>query len=437
MLTLFQIGFRSLLQHKLRSLVLGSLVTLVTVIFILLTGISKGALDTLVRSSTTLMTGHLNVGGFYKVTAGASAPVVTHYKQVLELVKAQVPYFDYAVERGRGWARVANDTGGMQLGLAGIDITQESGFKKVIEVESGSLDDLAKPDSLLMFATQAKKLGVAVGDKLTISAPTLRGTNNTVDVTVVAIAKNVGFLSNFNCFLNGNTLRRLYQLNDDTTGAIQIYLTDLTKLPEAEAALRKAIETAQIPDLVGLMAKDPRPFWEKFEIVNREDWTRQKIDVTTWEDEIAFVRFSVMALAGLSVVMTIAMVVLICVGMMNVMWVSIRERTREIGTLRAIGMQRRRVLMMFVIEAFVLGLISTLTGVLLGVALAMLLTANQVALPEAVQLFLLSEHLVVTPSVTWAIAAIVMITGCIAAISVIPSFLAARMKPITAMHHIG
>ena len=51
-----------------------------------------------------------------------------------------------------------------------------------------------------------------VGDTLTLSAPTMRGTNNTVDVRVVAIAANVGMLSAFNIFVPNETLRALYQL---------------------------------------------------------------------------------------------------------------------------------------------------------------------------------------------------------------------------------
>ena len=40
-----------------------------------------------------------------------------------------------------------------------------------------------------------------------------------------------------------------------------------------------------------VMDADPRAFWEKFETVNREGWTGQKLDVTTWEDEISFIQW--------------------------------------------------------------------------------------------------------------------------------------------------
>ena len=49
------------------------------------------------------------------------------------------------------------------------------------------------------------------------------------------------------------------------------------------------------------------------------------------------------------------------------MWIAIRERTREIGTLRAIGMQRGGVLWMFLLESLLLGLFGTLAGAVAGV----------------------------------------------------------------------
>ena len=74
-------------------------------------------------------------------------------------------------------------------------------------------------NTLLVFEEQAKKLDVKVGDTLTLSAPTMRGTNNTVDVRVAAIAANVGMLSSFNVYVPNSTLHGLYQMRADATGA--------------------------------------------------------------------------------------------------------------------------------------------------------------------------------------------------------------------------
>src|SRR6185503_13521024 len=116
---LLMIAVRSLLAHKRRTFLLGGAITVVTAALIGLAGISVGAQRTMMVSATTLMTGHVNVGGFYKVTAGQGAPVVTNYKKVLEVVHKEVPELDYVTVRGRGWAKLISDTGSQQAGIAG------------------------------------------------------------------------------------------------------------------------------------------------------------------------------------------------------------------------------------------------------------------------------------------------------------------------------
>jgi putative ABC transport system permease protein len=92
---------------------------------------------------------------------------------------------------------------------------------------------------------------------------------------------------------------------------------------------------------------------------------------------------------------------------------------------------------MFLTEGFLLGLCGTGLGAVVGLLVSAGLNAAQVPVPLGVQLFLMTDRLVLTPTVGWVIFAVVFITFCITAISLIPSFLAARMKPVTAMHHIG
>ncbi|MCL5952327.1 MAG: ABC transporter permease [Chloroflexi bacterium] len=62
------------------------------------------------------------------------------------------------------------------------------------------------------------------------------------------------------------------------------------------------------------------------------------------------------------------------VGMMNAMLMSVYERTREIGTLRALGWKRRRVVGMILSESLLLSILSGLAGIALGVGLGTLIT---------------------------------------------------------------
>ncbi len=427
------IALRNLAQHTRRTLLLGGAIAGVTALLIMLMGLSNGMHNVMLESATTLMTGHVNVAGFYKITPGQAAPVVTHYKQIEEIIRKEVPELDYITQRGRGWAKLISDTSSMQLGIAGVDIQREAGFRKVVHVVSGNLDDLAQPGTILLFEEQATKLEVKVGDTLTFSAPTPRGTNNTIDVRVVAIAQNIGLLSNFNSFIPAESLRQLYQLNEDTTGALMLYLKDMRQVPAVQDRLRKVLKDSGYT----LMDYNPQAFFMKFQSVSREDWTGQRLDITKWEDEISFIQWTSTALNMLSGILIFVLLVIISVGIMNTLWIAIRERTREIGTLRAVGMQRRQVAVMFLVEAFMLGLISTLIGVAVGLLASWGLNSANVAIPKAVQLFLMSDRLHLVPSIGSVLFSIFIIVTCTSLVALIPSYLAARLKPVTAMHHIG
>jgi ABC-type lipoprotein release transport system permease subunit len=430
-----RIAALSLFEHKRRTLLLGLAIAAVTMLLVLLNGLSAGIRGTLIETATTLSTGHLNVGGFFKVTSGRAGPVVTDYQKVLEVVERELPELDFAVPRGRGWGKIVSDSGATQTGIAGIDITKERDFRNVIRVSSGNLDDLAQPGSILLFETQVKKLQVKVGDAVTISAQTPRGVANTVDCRVVVIAQDVGLLSQWNTFISADTMRKLYQLRPDVTGALQLHVKPqaMQDLPRLAARLRTSLEHAGYR----VMEPDPRPFFMKFQTVTREEWTGQKLDVTTWEDELSFMMWTLKTLDGLTLVLMTILMGIVVMGIMNTMWIAIRERTKEIGTLRAIGMQRGSVVRMFFAESLLLGLVGGITGLVLGSVAALLLNGAHVHVPLTVQIFLMSDtlHLALVPrSLLAALLLVAMVTGLA---SLFPSIRAARLKPVDAMSHFG
>jgi putative ABC transport system permease protein len=435
LLTDFRIAFMNLVEHGRRTLFVGTAIAAVTCLFVLLSALSSGIRHTLIDTATTLSTGHLNVGGFFKITSGQAAPVVIDYDKVSQVVKRALPEMDFMVMRMRGFGKLVSDRGSMQAGIAGIDIASEPEFKSVLEVIDGKLDELAEPNTILIFEQQATKLDVKVGDAITISSATTRGVANTIDLRVAAVARDVGLLSSWNVFVSSDALRALYQLKPSVTGAIQIHLKPryVDDLAPLAARLRAELGKAGYR----LMDPDPRAFFMKFQGVTREDWSGQKLDVTSWEDELSFMMWTFQAFSALSAVLLVILLAIMVAGIMNTLWIAIRERTREIGTLRAIGMHRAGVARLFLLEAGMLGVFGAVVGVALGALLTVLINAAHIKVPITVQLFLMRDTIRLALESNILISAVLLISGVTAAAAVYPSLRAARRRPIDAMAHFG
>jgi putative ABC transport system permease protein len=110
------------------------------------------------------------------------------------------------------------------------------------------------------------------------------------------------------------------------------------------------------------------------------------------------------------------------IGIMNIMLVSVTERTREIGLRKAVGAKRKHILVQFLIESVVLALIGGAIGILLGAAGVMLISQLQDSLKA-----------VVSPQ------SVVLATGFSAAVGlffgIYPATRAARLNPIDALRY--
>lgn len=109
----------------------------------------------------------------------------------------------------------------------------------------------------------------------------------------------------------------------------------------------------------------------------------------------------------------------------NTMWMSVHERTREIGVLRAVGWGRRRIITSIVIEAFGVGLLACVMGCLLGTLLAKLTTM----LPVTAQF--------VDPVYDWQPYTIALTVAIALSVvgSILPAWRAARISPVEALRY--
>jgi putative ABC transport system permease protein len=111
------------------------------------------------------------------------------------------------------------------------------------------------------------------------------------------------------------------------------------------------------------------------------------------------------------------------IGIMNIMLVSVKERTREIGICKAIGARSRDILMQFLIEAVTLSLLGGLLGLVIGYGLGFAIAKMIPDFPPAFVPW-------------WAVMLSVLFSGTVGVVfGVVPASQAARLDPITALRY--
>ena len=251
-----------------------------------------------------------------------------------------------------------------------------------------------------------KALGARVGDYLTILTTTPDGVINAVDFKVVGIAQT-GSQDYDSVFvkLPIQTVGNL--LNTTAAEKIIIFLKETKDVEKVIPVLKEIIDKNQ-------MALELKP----------------------WSELADFYWKVVGVYHGIFNVVKAIIAVIALFSIANTITMSVYERVREIGTMRAMGTTRARIITLFVAEGALMGIVGGLLGILAGILVAQIINASggiAISPPPGMSKGYTALILIVPQVVFYAFSSIVAVAILS---SIYPATRASRLKIVEALQHV-
>ena len=183
-------------------------------------------------------------------------------------------------------------------------------------------------------------------------------------------------------------------------------------------------------------SKDMNDIMAKFAEFNKTKWRGQALDIRTMYETGTTILSMEKAINAVTNIAIFFMFIIIIIGVSNTVKMSMRERTREMGTNRAIGMQRKDMQVVFLLEIGMLLIFSTTFGIAVARLLMFLFSLIFISNEGMASFFLLDGHIHFVFNAVYLTAFIFLIWISILFFVYFPIRKASKIKPADAIRFV-
>lgn len=364
MKTTANIAFRNLSRQKKRSFLLGGAIAFGVMIVTLINGFAGAFSANVSENFSHLLAGHVFISGAEK-NGDKELSVIRDDAALSEAVREAGVPLKYLTRRSEFSGTLIFEGKKIRTNVAGVELATEDYLRERLVLKEGSWDNAADPKAIILSEKIAARLNVQVGDRLLVQMQTVNGQNNVGEFRLAGISYDSGI---FGQLLSYAGLEYVNELLGLKRGEYQTMGIMLDGLKSAEPAADKLY--AGLSAKVSMFergAKDENgaqtPFQALMRQQNKEDWEGVRYRLFTINEMLAQIQQIVVALDTAAGVILVVLFIIIMVGIANTFSMVMFERIREIGTMRAMGVQRSGVRQMFLFEALFLALGGAVAGI--------------------------------------------------------------------------
>ncbi|OHD70977.1 MAG: hypothetical protein A2W19_07590 [Spirochaetes bacterium RBG_16_49_21] len=173
----------------------------------------------------------------------------------------------------------------------------------------------------------------------------------------------------------------------------------------------------------------------KMRDMTKTKWKGPWLDVRTMYESADFILKLEYALKLVAFTAVLILFFIILIGVLNTLRMTVRERTREIGTMRAIGMQRTDVKYLFIAETVLLTAIACVAGIILSFIVMWVLGLFTINTDSVLSILLVNRRLHFLPTAASIAGNYILIILMAAATAYFPARRASNLSAVTALGH--
>lgn len=440
MFELIGLAFKNVFRQKKRSFTLGVNYAVVAFILVLLLAFGKGATVNISTSLVKSTAGHVTVTGQFAKDGKVFNGMLRTPEAIAAVDKAfggqAKTLTRYAVQ-----STVYYNGLSKRLPFTGIQADRDLGFRDQSNFSAGSWEAFAAdPNGVAVPTDVAEYFGLTLGDEIVLSTRTRFGAFNTGILVVRGVYATDNFFAKGYVLSHFEFLRALDLAEPGASTAVYVYFPSPEKLSERRAVLADALTAA------GFDVSVPKNDQEAIAAISaastkyeedKEGRDRVMLKLATLDEVLGIVRTVLAAVNGVGAFIAAVMLFVIAVSIFINLKMSISERLREIGTMRALGVESTTVTGLFVAESVALAVIFSMAGALLA-ALVAIIVRNGPVFPAGGNLgiFLERGRLVLLPSLG-AILGVSMVIGLFSAVfSYFPAKKGGAIPPVEAFSRV-
>jgi putative ABC transport system permease protein len=412
MSNLFKIAVRNLFRYKRRTLLTVSLITIGVVFVLVFISISGSFRNMIVGQITDSMLGHLQVHRQGYVASIDNLPLNLNPPpqavRKLESVLRDLPEVEAYSPRIKFGGMFSNFTETTNIRLNGVYPEQEFRTVPLLPTRLKMGKPELKKGEIWIPELLARGMGLKIGDPVVVVATNKDGSVNGKQFTVSGVLESATGPGGRDGYVHLQDAMETLRMTDIEISEMAIRIRNFNKL---DAVTQKLEE---------ILSKEVTPKGQPI------------FEVHSWEKLSPFYNIARM-IDVMTFFIKLMLIAVVLISIMNVMIMAVYERIREIGTIAAIGTLPGKILSMFVMEGFCLGVSGVVAGNLIGLIIILILNFACLKFDFGMQKDL-ALAATIAPRDLIVTSGIVILVAVIASLQ--PALKASRMEPIKALRHV-